>query len=403
MGEPAITPAARLEQLTSQYERQAYVVWNVALRIGLTPERARDAARRAFLAQVTAGDEARTALDAARLAVEGAQPVDPRSIDDPVLAASAGLAPVQRAALALPALADAVAGQVATAFGITESAAHEVRAGALSQLGTLLAVPAVEAQQAYDELAWDEPPAELWQELYPDMHAAVTQHARALAAEPATPTPARRRVRVPSVPRAALVPVALLAIAGVAWAASGGGSGQGTAQEGGAGTSGIISSSGSGSSSGGSENTAPPLSAKELDRLRQKEIEDLKRFTARKADKSLPPRERKRAARKVDDLVKLAQARQEAAERRELAVRSALARERQARMRERARRREAREDRDSAEHTPRPQEPQPAPQPKPRREPQKPSDDGRDDKPADDGDQAECLYDAGSGQYICPE
>lgn len=402
MPERQPTPAERLEQLTSLYERQAYVVWNVSRRTTLEGDRAVDAARRAFLGQVEAPDESRLAADAARLAAEQSQPVDPRALDDPTLAASAHLAPVQRAVFALSALAGG-----AGAFGLDESAEQEVRRRGLEQLATLLGVSAAEAEEAYADLPWEEPPAELWQALYPELHAAVTKEARAGQAEAAMTEPApapRRGWSAPRIPRAALVPVAVLAIAGVAWAASGGGSGSDPSATSAdpaspapvLGDSGGSSYSSEPEKSGGS---APALTAEELDQLRQEEIEDLKRFTARKEDRSLPPRQRRRAARKVGDLVKLAQARQRAAERRELALRRALARERAARMREEARGREEREEDQQEERSP-----TPAPQPQPTEPPQdKPRDrDEREDE-APANDQAECLYDEGSGAYICPE
>src|SRR5688500_17750496 len=101
MNDTPPTPAARLEELTSLYERQAYVAWNVALRTTIAENSARNAARRAFLGQVTEQDEPRVAIDTARFAAEEAAPVDPRGVEDPVLAATARLAPVQRAALAV--------------------------------------------------------------------------------------------------------------------------------------------------------------------------------------------------------------------------------------------------------------------------------------------------------------
>ena len=404
MPERGPIPAEQLEQLTSLYERQAYVVWNVSLRTTLARGPALDAARRAFLGQVDAPDEPRLAADAARLAAELSEPVDPRLLDDPVLAASACLAPAQRAVFALGTLAGGTG-----AFGLDESAEQEVRRRGLEQLATLLAVSAAEAEDAYADMPWEDPPEELWHTLYPELHAVVTKRARAEQVEAAVvePVPVRSRGRsVPHLPRAALVPVAVLAIAGVAWAASGGGSGSDS------GSTAALDDSGSGApvlgDSGGSNyssepeksgGSAPALTAEELDQLRQEEIEDLKRFTARKEDRSLPPRQRRRAARKVGDLVKLAQARQRAAERRELALRRALARERAARMREEARGREERE-----EDQPEQRSPTPAPQPQPTEPPQtKPRDrDEREDE-APANDQAECLYDEGSGAYICPE
>jgi DNA-directed RNA polymerase specialized sigma24 family protein len=405
MSDRQMTPTERLEALTSLYERQAYLAWNVALRTALADDRASGAARRAFLAQVTDPDEPRVACDAARFAAEGPSATDSRQIEEPVRAASARLAPAQRAVLALTTLAEASPERAGAALGIDAGAVSELARRGYEELGVLLGTSAEDARDAYADLEWAPPPEALWAELYPSLHGAVTQHARALAqAAPPDPAPSPRR-RMPG-SRLALAGVAVLAVAGVAWAASGGSDDD----AGGGGDPGFVALESDGSAGGSpaaagdpprAADTVRQLSPEELDRLRREEIEDLKRFTRRKANEELPPRARRRAARKVDELVKLAQGRQRAAERRELALRRALARERQARLRERERRRreEGGRDRDPAPR----EQPAPAQQPsqqttEPRDEPDRR--DGNDDK---DEAQAECLYDADSGSYICPE
>ena len=213
MSEARPTPAARLEELTSLYERQAYLVWNVALRTALAQEPARAAARRAFLGQVRAPDESRAAQDSARLAVQDAAAVDSRGIEDPVLAATARLAPVQRAVLALTVLADVSSSQVAATLGIEPRVEQQLRDRAYEQLGTLLGQSDAEARSSYADLAWVEPPEALWAGLYPELHAAVTQQARAAAQEDAPPARPDGRVRLGvlrRLPRVALVGIALL-------------------------------------------------------------------------------------------------------------------------------------------------------------------------------------------------
>jgi hypothetical protein len=408
MSDAVPAPAARLEELTSLYERRAYVAWNVALRAALAEDRAAAAARRAFLAQVTAPDESRVPGDAARLAAQEAGAVDPRDIEEPVLAATARLAPAQRAALALSELADASSDQVAAALGIEPRTERSLRERAYQELGTLLGQSAADAQTAYAELPWVEPPEELWAELYPQLHGAVTQHARAAAQLEAAPQVAERS-RKPLAglwrpPRLALVGIAVLAVAGVAWAASGGGGSSG-GEDDPAGYPSTPQGSGGGAypAGGGAGRAETNLTPEELDRLRQKEIADLARFTRQKADKRLPPRKRRRAARKVSKITRLAQERERAAERRELAVRQQLAREREARIRERRRRQEA-----AAEDSqPAPDRQQPSPTDEPsrterptRNKPDGDREGGRDDE---DGGSAECLYNPDSGAYICPE
>lgn len=405
MTEGRATPAARLDELTRVYERHAYVVWNVALRTTLDENTSGDAARRAFAAQVPHPDEGRLPLDAARLAVDAATGVDARGVEDPVLAATAHLAAVQRAVLALAELTDMPHAEVAAKLGIEPEREQQLRDGAYEQLGVLLGVARDDARAAYGDVPWAEPPAELWQAVYPELHATVTQQGQPAAG----PTPAsavrtdgraarRRRVR-----SGALAGIAVLAVAGVAWAATGGGgdNGSGASDAGTPGYVGLPGSEGDDYSSddGGQEGSGASatslLSPEELDRLRREEIEQLKRLQQREDNQALPQRERDRAARKVSELVKLAQARQRAAERRELALRAQLARERQARMREKNRDQE--------------QQPEEAPPPADHQQTETQDDGarqqtgGKKDAGDPDSDQTECLYDPDNGTYICPE
>ena len=403
MTEGRATPAARLDELTRVYERHAYVVWNVALRTTLDEDTSGDAARRAFAAQVPHPDEGRLPLDAARLAVDAATGVDARGVEDPVLAATAHLAAVQRAVLALAELTDMPHAEVAANLGIEPEREQQLRDGAYEQLGVLLGVAGDDARAAYGDVPWAEPPAELWQAVYPELHATVTQQGQP-AAEP-TPASAvrtdgrvarRRRVR-----SGALAGIAVLAVAGVAWAATGGGDDNGSGADT-PGYSGLPASdddaypSDDGAPEETGESATSLLSPEELDRLRREEIEQLKRLQQREGNQALPQRERDRAARKVSELVKLAQARQRAAERRELALRAQLARERQARMREKNRDQE--------------QQPEEAPPPPADHQQTETQDDGarqqtggKKDGGDRDSDQTECLYDPDNGTYICPE
>ena len=400
------TPAARLDELTRVYERHAYVVWNVALRTALNDGAAGDAARRAFTAQVPHPDEGRLPLDAARFAVDSAAGVDARGVEHSVLAATAHLAAVQRAVLALADLTDTPHAEVAAKLGIESEREQQLRDGAYEQLGVLLGITGADARAAYEAVPWVEPPAELWQALYPELHATVTQQGE-VAADSA-PAAAVRTERRPARPRGArrvrsgaLAGIAALAVAGVAWAATGGGDGSGGSDDGTPGYSGLPSgsySSDDGTQDGTGKSGNSLLTPEELDRLRREEIEQLKRFQRREGDQALPERERDRAARKVSELVKLARARQRAAERRELALRAQLAREREARIRERNRRQEQ----DDQGPAPADDQEQSDPQ---REETDQPAggDGERKDGDGRDPVETECLYDASSGTYICPE
>ena len=407
------SPAARLDELTELYERHAYEVWNIALRTALEDGAAGAAAQRAFVAQVAAPDERRLTLDAARLAADAAGGVDARGIESPVLAATGHLAAVQRAALALAELTDSPPAAVAAKLGIDTDREQGLREGAYEQLGLLLGVPTPEARAAYAHLPWIDPPEDLWPAVYAKLHAAVTEQAQATApmAPAAEPGTASKRVRIPPVGlrRGALAGLVALALAGAAWAATGGGeddapdgesqnygglpvgsggSAYGSAEDG--------EAQGEGPQDESGESATSLLSPEELDKLRREEIEQLKRFAQRTDNERLPQRERDRAARKVSELVKLAQARQRAAERRELALRAQLARERQARTRERNRREGQREQ------SPPPTSDQQQPDEQ-RDETGEPT--GGQKKGGGDGDrvETECLYDPSNGTYICPE
>ncbi len=413
MTEGRATPAARLDELTRVYERHAYVVWNVAMRTTLDDGAAGDAARRAFAAQVPHPDEDRLPLDAARLAVDAASGVDARGVEHPVLAATAHLAAVQRTMLALAELTDLPHAEVAAKLGIESEREQQLRDGAYEQLGVLLGVAGDDARAAYGDVPWAKPPAELWQAVYPELHATVTQQrqpAAESASAPAAPIRtngrATRNRGVRRLRSGALAGIAALAIAGVAWAATGGGGDNGSGASD-AGTSGYVGLPGSegddySSDDGGQDDAGASatslLSPEELDKLRREEIEQLKRFQQREGNEALPQRERDRAARKVSELVKLAQARQRAAERRELALRAQLAREREARARAENRRDHERDD-----------QPTPTTEPQPTQEPRDESGQPTGQKNGGgsggdgDSDETECLYDPDNGTYICPE
>jgi hypothetical protein len=392
------TVAARLEQLTSLYERNAYVVHNLTSRICVTPERAARATERAFLAQVSQPDPARLTLDAARLAVEEADQSDRSTGDDPVLGANARLTPPERAALALTMLAGAGGAQVAASLGIDAPAAAQLETRAAENLGVLLRATPDEALERYRALELAEPPIEIWNALYPELHANVAQTARAEAQERAQPA-ARRRPRprlgvVRRVPRWGIVAAVLLVAAGGAMAARGGGGGGddddagplGSSYQGAAGLPVPPSDSGGGF---GYESLSP----RELDKLRQDELEDLRRYERRQADRKLSPTARRRAARRAQGLTKEARRRLRAAARREEVARRELARERAARAHDRARRRQekAESQRD------------PDPQPSPPRDDETPREEPPPSDPSDEPDYTECLYDAESGTYVCPE
>jgi len=397
--------ARRLEELTALYERRAYLTYNVAARVAGAGDAALRAASRAVLAQVAELDEDRLALDAARFGVEEAQAADPRAIASPVLSANARLTPPERAALALEALAEADAAASGEALGLDASAAADLLARAHTNLATLLRVHQPEAARAYRELPWAEPPAELWQSVYPELHAAVSARTRADGAEPLTRARGSRLRRTRSLvslgplrrlPTWSAVALVLLLAAGIALAARGGSDDardDGAVVETGE-APGSLGSSGSDSLAGDGGGVYEALTPEELDKLRRQELEDLQRYSKKQTDKRLSQGERDDAEEKADDILERAKRRERAAAKREQLAQRQLARERAARVRER----QAAEER---ERRARPNPTAPAPPP--------------DDEPPDtrDGDPpprqepeqttAECLYDTQSGTYICPQ
>jgi hypothetical protein len=129
-----------------------------------------------------------------------------------------------------------------------------------------------------------------------------------------------------------------------------------------------------------------PLTAALLDKLRLRELRQLRDYTKRQADTRLPARQRRAAARRISAIERAARARLRAQQRREAVIRDREARQRA---------------RDQAPPAPAssPADRPPAPsQPRPRPQTTTPS------TPPANRDDAErsCLLDENTGQYICP-
>lgn len=163
----------RTRDFSAMYERNAYVVYNVALRVCCEQQLAIDASKAAFLSRVAANEPEETltaAVVSQSLAFAG-DATTPSGAADPqdarLLEATSKLAPPQRAALALSSLADAGVVELATLLGLSIEAASRLGERALAQLGALLGTDAAGAQQAYKGWLWAPPPDQLWAELYP--------------------------------------------------------------------------------------------------------------------------------------------------------------------------------------------------------------------------------------------
>jgi hypothetical protein len=444
---------ARTRAATTLYERHAYLVFNLALRIACDRAVAQRAAERAFLSLVS---EEQPDAEVVRIAVrfalaEAPERPQPGRDGDPettsLLAAAGGLAPAQRAALAVAGLCGLDARGVGAVLDLDEAGAATLLEASLAAFAARLATAPEAAAAAYGDWPWAPPPDELWQSVWPQLHAATEQSSRlgggnlrALGGDsgaggdgpPSSPAPPPRRrrrrvrLRLPRPRRRTVVLLVLLGAAGGAYASgmtpSFGGSASppnrdhasapvqapgaapapDTTLPPAAPTDDVgddAADVGPNPKAGAPPKPAEPLSPAELDKLRTQELSALKRYQRQEADPSLPAADRADASRRIARIERVARQRIAAAERRERAARRELARERAQNARERAARaRERAADRERtrrAEQRAKEKEREaartkaatPAPAADTEAEPQQ-----------DDG----CLFNPDDGTYICP-
>ncbi|HEX8084736.1 MAG TPA: hypothetical protein VF529_10640 [Solirubrobacteraceae bacterium] len=432
---PVLPDRGRLA--TSLYERHAYLVYNLALRIAGERAAASRAAERTFAEIVDRRDpDAEIVGLAVSVALEEA-PERPRAERDGdpedarLLLATGGMPAVQRAALALAQLCGLDARGVGGALRLAPEGAAALIEAAQAALATRLGAPAEAAADRYASWSWATPPEELWPAVWSRLHAAEGSSSRPSggtlraqggaggddAKPPSSPARgrARRGLRVPR--RRTLFLLVLVAAAGGAYAAGLPGRGGSTSESGAPGAAPQAAQPGAAQpapaadpsdpnaspadigpnpAAGGDEPKATPLSPEELDKLRAKELEALSRYRKQESDTSLPAPRRADARRQIARIERIARRRIAAAERRERALRRELARERAARARERAasRRAAARErmkDRRRAQRAVDEGEQQrpPAKQPAPAAGPK-------------EDEESECLFNPDDGSYICP-
>jgi len=388
--ETGATLSAELQRATAAfaalYERQAYRVYNLALRITCDPRAALIAAREAFLLAHAHREGERAVVAAAVAAAVRAAPCAPRPQGAgageaaALLRATAALTPTERAVLAVEQLAPGGPAECGPALGIDEQAVAALHERALAGLAAALrrVEPAADEASARERLAgwlWAEPPVELWEELYPRFYAAEQERRRAsggdrrpartrrgrLAALPGgggagrghrSPLAARLRVsRRRLVNTAALGLVVALSIAmasdagdlrASATQAIGLGGGDAAPAE-------VVPASlapprraapssptaPSAPVAGGGERarTDAPLTPAELDRLRLQELRDLRRLGERQADRRLSAAQRAAAGADRRELIARIRRRLAAAEARARALTRELGRERAARRR----------------------------------------------------------------------
>jgi chemotaxis protein histidine kinase CheA len=172
------------------YERHAYLVYNLALRITVDREGAIDAACAAFLASLSAsdGDAELPRLTVRRALPTARQTPTPEAAGDAeaqaMLRATAELPPPERAVLALVGLASADIPAVAAALETTEEAAGSLIERAWTSFAGVARLPLDRAREAYASWLWAEPPGELWERLYPSFYAQLVRRVNAGPAQP---------------------------------------------------------------------------------------------------------------------------------------------------------------------------------------------------------------------------
>lgn len=178
----------RTREFTALYEREAYVVYNLALRIACEPGPALTAASRAFLSVARAPDD-RAALVAkvveAALAEAPPHPV-PSGAGDPdaqgLLGASAAIGAPDRAALALESLHAPDTVVIAEVIGVLPDAAAQLLERARASLAAATGRSLEETQAACRAWPLASPPDALWENVYAGFYRGLERELRAVPA-----------------------------------------------------------------------------------------------------------------------------------------------------------------------------------------------------------------------------
>jgi hypothetical protein len=423
--------------VASAYEREAYLVYNLALTISCDRAAARRAAERGFLDAVArdVDDPAVVPMTiAAALAEAPKSPDLPPAGDEHtgrVLAALSQLGSSERAVIAVQALCAADATAIGPLMGLTAEAGAALLDRARRALAAQLGIDESELDAQLDDVLWAAPPDAIWDSVFQQHYRATEERLRRGGAAPAEPDAGRRRWTAPvrfaaagkwlagtlAVAAIGIAATQLAANAGAGGAANGSGTDQGTAV---AAEPGVIPPIDDTSSlpdeseavvEASDTEQAPeprkPLTAQQLDELRMAEIADLKRYAKRQTDQQLSPEERQEAAQEVERIRELADRRLAAAQRREDELRRQLALERlraRARARVRARMEAAAERERAAASTERkPTRERKPPAEKEATPPPKPTGTSETEEEPATTEQAGCLYNESDGTYLCPE
>jgi hypothetical protein len=386
------------------YERNAYVAYNLALRITCEPSKAMAAAERAFLLQLgQEASEARLILGVVSTAREEA-PERPRpngagdAEASRLLAATATLPLPERIILGLISVGHGAPAMVAAAMTLPEGKSEELRDHAQASLAAALKVDRAEAEAMSASWPWAQPPPELWESTYAKAYRALENGiaqpgsngtaapavivARNSQDGPAAPVARRRPAWLG---RRAILAAAVIVPAVIAAAAAfGGGGSSDPASLGLAAPTGGAVAPATGDAKAGEPGAKPyeALTPEELDKLRLNELQALRRYSQEQQNKSLSLDKRRKAADHASVLAERARNRLRA-ERADRARRKAAA----------ERRRNHQNSTHKARPPRRPSHTAPA-APKSSPPPSKPK--------AQDPKQSECLYDEKNGSYICP-
>jgi DNA-directed RNA polymerase specialized sigma24 family protein len=415
----------RTRAFTSFYEQHAYLAYNLALRIACAAAPAANAVQTAFLRQLEDRPDGLVPATVTAALRDAASPVEPEVAGGPesqaLLQAISQLAPAERAALAMADLANAGPEEIGETIGVPGDQATNLLRRAREAFAAAAGLSPALAQDAAADWMWAAPPNEIWEELYQRFHRTAERQVRGrdtseqtliLRAQgggaPAKATraakrrlrrgPGRggrltRRLRSRRTGVVAAVLLAGVAIAATQLSSSNAGSGPGgpTRSDAPAATWGDPTPADSATGDDAAAKPHKPLTAALLDKLRLRELRQLRAYSKRQSDSSLPARERRAAARRVTAIERAAQQRLRAQQKREAALRDREARQR-------AQQRAPAPPPAPSSQTPRsPSRPTPPRSSQPQQQaPAQPTAPTRDE-----ADQT-CLMDEDSGQYICP-
>lgn len=431
--EAPMTAEEQAAAFTRLYEARAYLIYNVALRITCERKTAMSAAETAFLRQAEPGADEAALLPATVSAALGhaARKPKPNGVGEaelPLLRAAATLAPPERAVLALAVMADVATDELGAVLDVGAEQGAQLLERALAGFGEAAGLDAGAVYDAYVEWGWAEPPAELWERVYPQFRRAA-ERAVATSADEATqiskPERAKRRgARLRAGWRRLLVAfvatgataAGLIAILGPSQPDAGVASPTAVSAAAPASVANVPASEPAAipeaSSQGEPQDPVEavkskfhkPLTPQELDQLRLKELEALRNYQRRETDKRLTEAQRNYAANKVAAIRALARERAQVQRDAKRVARRERALERERARMEAQRRREAQQKAHQEQGSTQTAQPRPQPQQSSSgSQGGKSSGDNGDSPPTSTQAEETCVQDQDTGAYICPQ